>query len=142
VAALDSEARPEVKRACIDTHALVWYLTAPRRLGRGAARWLRDAEAGRAEILVPAIVPVELVLLREAGRRLVGPAELLALFGAQSGIALIGLDLDQAFEFGHLVGITELFDRLIVATARSCDAPLITRDAEIIQSQLVETVWD
>lgn len=142
MAELDKETRSQVKRSCIDTHALVWYLTRPKKLGKAAARWLRDAEAGRAEILVPVIVPIELVLLRESQRRLTGPAQLEALLGAQPGIAMVGLDLEQVFEFEHLVGIDELFDRLIVAAARSRDAPLITRDEEITRSGLVETIWD
>jgi PIN domain nuclease of toxin-antitoxin system len=39
-----------MKQACIDTHALIWYLSRPKRLGRAAARLLREADAGRAEI--------------------------------------------------------------------------------------------
>ena len=69
-----------MNQACIDTHALVWYLSRPKRLGRAAARLLRAADAGRAEILVPAIVLIELTLLREAGRNVVGVPQVEALF--------------------------------------------------------------
>jgi len=47
-----------VSRVCIDTHALVWYLLRPKRLGRPARRFLRAADAGRAEVLIPAVVAV------------------------------------------------------------------------------------
>jgi PIN domain nuclease of toxin-antitoxin system len=130
-----------VRRAAIDTHALAWYLTAPRRLGRAATRWLRDAEAGKAEIAIPAVVPIELALLREAGRKVVGPAEIQALVSAQPCIGICPLDLEQAREFVLLMSLPEPFDRMIVAAARVRAGPLITADDVIAQSGLVETVW-
>lgn len=33
------------------------------------------------------------------------------------------------------------WDRLIVATARALEVPLVTRDAAIQQAQLVQTIW-
>jgi PIN domain nuclease of toxin-antitoxin system len=130
-----------MKRAAIDTHALVFYLSAPRKLGRGAARWLRDAEAGRAEVVVPAAVTIELALLRDRGRRVVGPAEVEALLTVQPRFSLCPLDLRQALEFTLLGAVPELFDRLIVAAARSQGVPLITRDAVIADSGLITTIW-
>ena len=72
-----------MNQVCIDTHGLIWYLSRPKRLGRAAARLLREADAGRAEILVPAIVLIELTLLREAGRNVVGVPQVEALLAAQ-----------------------------------------------------------
>lgn len=131
-----------MKSAVIDTHALVFYLSAPRRLGKSARRWLRDAEAGRVSIIVPAVVPLELTLLREGGRRVVGPAEVGALLAVQPAFALRPLDLDQVVEFSLLGALPELFDRIIVAAARVAGAPLITRDEVIADSGLTPTVWD
>src|SRR5262245_30600898 len=113
-----------MKAATIDTHALVFYLSAPKKLGKSAARWLRDTERGRAEVVVPAAAAVELVLLREGGRRVVGPAEIGALLAVQSGFSLLALDLDQSLEFALLGALPELFDRLIVAAARARGVPL------------------
>lgn len=129
-------------RACIDTHALVWYLSRPKKLGRGAARRLRDADAGRGEILVPAIVLVELTLLREAGRNLIGVPQVEALLAAQPAFQLQLLDLEQATEFALLDSLPDPFDRLIVAAARTADVPLISADSVIDESALVETIWD
>ena len=39
------------------------------------------------------------------------------------------------------VKLEELHDRIIVATARLLDAKLITKDSDIVNSKLVETVW-
>ncbi len=129
-------------RACIDTHALIWYLSRPKRLGCSAARLLRDADSGRAEILIPAIVAIELTLLREAGRDVVGVPQLQALVTAQPSFALLPLDLQQAGEFILVGTLKDPFDRLVVAAARAAGAPLITADTRIEESALVETIWD
>lgn len=131
-----------MKRACIDTHALVWHLSKPKRLGRAAARILREADAGRAEILVPAIVPIELTLLREAGRKVVGAPQVEALLSVQPGFRLAPLDMTQAMEFALLQQIDDPFDRMVVAAARAAGAPLITADGEIRATALVQTIWE
>lgn len=131
-----------MKRACIDTHALVWYLARPARLGRRALRLLRDADAGRAEILVPAIVLIELSLLQEAGRRVPGAPQVEALVAAQPSFRIQPIDLALALEFILVSALRDPFDRMIVAAARTADAPLITADAAIEASALVETLWE
>jgi PIN domain nuclease of toxin-antitoxin system len=108
-----------MRRACIDTHALVWYLSRPKRLARAARRLLRDADAARAAILVPAIVAIELSLLRDTGRNIVGIAQLEALMAAQPTFSLLPLDLPQATEFALLQSVRDPFDRLILAAAQA-----------------------
>jgi len=131
-----------MNQVCIDTHGLIWYLSRPKRLGRAAARLLREADAGRAEILVPAIVLIELTLLREAGRNVVGVPQVEALLAAQPAFKLQPLEMTQASEFVLLESLADPFDRLIVAAARGAGVPLITADTTIDESALVETIWD
>jgi PIN domain nuclease of toxin-antitoxin system len=131
-----------MKQVCIDTHALIWYLSRPKRLGRAAVRLLREADAGRAEILVPSIVLIELTLLREAGRNVVGVPQVEALLAAQPAFKLQPLEMAQGCEFALLESLADPFDRLVVAAAREAGVPLITADATIDESALVETIWD
>lgn len=131
-----------MNQGCIDTHVLIWYLSRPKRLARAAARLLREADAGRAEILVPAIVLIELTLLREAGRNVVGVPQIEALLAAQPAFKLLPLEMTQASEFVLLESLADPFDRLIVAAARGAGVPLITADTTIDESALVETIWD
>jgi len=101
-----------VRLACLDTHALVWHLSKPARLGRAAARLLRDADAGRTAVLIPAIVAVELSLLRQAGRNTIGVPQLEAVLAAQPAFTLLPLDLAQAREFALLESLRDPFDRM------------------------------
>lgn len=131
-----------MKQVVLDTHALIWHLSAPKRLGKAAHRIMTQVDQGKAIAIIPAIVAVELALLREAGRRVPGPPELQALFQHHSGFRLLPIDLVQAIEFMLLGSLKDPFDRLIVASARVSLAPLLTADERITDSSLIQTIWD
>ena len=130
-----------MKEYVLDTHAFVWWATRPQRLGRAAARVLRRVDAGRARVWIPSIAAIELTLLREAGRPLVTVAELEAATQRNSEVRVLAHDLAQATEFVLLAALSDPFDRMIVAAARTKKLPLLTADERIAQSALVEVVW-
>lgn len=131
-----------MKTVCIDTHALIWYVTKPAKLGRAAARVLKGVDQDKTAVLIPAVAAIELTLLREAGRRVIGIRELTALLFGQPAFSLLPIDLAQTQEFALLDSLEDPFDRLVVAAARSSKAPLITADRAIEESALVEVIWD
>ena len=129
-------------RAVVDTHALVWYFTRPARLGASALRHLRAAEAGRAIALVPSIALVELALLRDRGRRVPGTAEIETTLARCRGIVVAAFGPGEAHEFAMIGNVPDPFDRMMIATARAADCPLISADERIGASGLVEVMWD
>ncbi len=131
-----------MKDYVLDTHAFVWWAARPKRLGRAAKRALRDVDAGLARAWLPAILGVELTLLAEHGRRLIGVAELDAATKRNDLVNVLPLDLAQATEFALLGVFPDPFDRMIVAAARATARPLLTADALISESGLVEVIWD
>jgi PIN domain nuclease of toxin-antitoxin system len=131
-----------MKEYVLDTHAFIWWTTRPKRLGRSAARVLRDVDAGRATAWLPSIVGVELTLLAEAGRRLIGVAEIEAATKRNEGIRVLPQELTQVAEFALLASLADPFDRMIVAAARATKRALITADAKIAESGLVDVIWD
>jgi PIN domain nuclease of toxin-antitoxin system len=56
-------------------------------------------------------------------------------------LRFLPLDLSQLEEFVALTGIRDPFDRLIVSAARHLRASLLTRDASLEETGLVETIW-
>ena len=130
-----------VVRLVADTHALVWRLAAPRKLGRAAQRAFEAADTGRWLCCVPAIVLVELALLRERGRIGVGPADVLQALRGRPGYAVLALDAEQALEFGTLVGIKDRMDRMVLAAARVSGGKLVSSDGAF-DGLGVERVWD
>ena len=128
-------------RLIADTHAIVWLLTAPRKLGAAARRAFLAADEGRALCCVPAIVLVEIELLKERGRVGVGAKDVLRVLAGRPGYAVVALDADQALEFGGLVGLKDPMDRLVVAAARATGSRVVSVD-DALDGFGVERVWD
>jgi PIN domain nuclease of toxin-antitoxin system len=126
----------------LDTHAFIWWAERPQRLGRQARRALARVDAGGARAWVPAILAVELALLREAGRRVPGAAEIEAATRRNPEVRVLPLDLAQCTEFSLLLALDDPFDRLIVAAARATRRPLISADDAIQESGLVDVIWE
>jgi len=124
-----------------DTHALVWHLTEPRRLGKSARRAFAAADAGRWTCYVPALALIEIWLLHERGRLRVGPAQVLETLAGHPGYAILPLDLEQGVEFGALAAIRDPMDRMIVAAARVTGARLVSSDTTL-SGQGVDRVWE
>ena len=129
------------RRYVVDTHACVFMLAAPQKLGPRARSALRDVETGRCQPWVPAAVVAELILLRELGRTSIGLPELRRAMTDVPAFRLLPLDLAQLDEFAGLSRFRDPFDRLIVSAARMLRATLVTRDAAIAASGVTDTVW-
>lgn len=124
-----------------DTHGLVWHLTDPKRLGKGARRAFAAADAGRWLCHVPAITLVEVCLLAERGRLRVGLPQVLEALAGHAGYAILPLDIEQALAFATLVAIRDPMDRLVVAAARATGSRLVSND-QALSGQGVERIWD
>ena len=129
-----------MKHIVADTHALVWHLVEPGRLGKAARRAFAGADAGKLLCHVPAVVLVEVALLSERGRIRVGVQQVLASLAAHSGYALLPLDAEQCLEFGALIGIKDPTDRLVAAASRVVHGGLVSSDA--VFDPHLDRIWD
>jgi len=134
-----------MRRYVADTHSILWYLAKDRRLSRHARSVFQAAKNDRAQILVPSIVLVEAIFLMQ--RRRIPEAQVSKLFelseDAEASICVVPLNMAVAqavSDFGP-VTIPDMPDRIIAATARALNLPLITVDPIITESELVEVVW-
>ena len=130
----------------VDTHALVWSMYSPARLGRAAAAVFAEVEVGEARLHVPAVVVAEVLMVVERGRLPgVAMAHLLPQLEAMrssENYNLVPLLPEVVIASHTLSAIPDIFDRLIVAEALARGLPLITRDGVIHGSGLVATIWD
>ena len=134
-----------MKRYVADTHSITWYLARNRRLSRRARRIFESAEEGYVQVLIPSIVLVEAIFLMQRWR--IPEAQVLKLFelseDTEASICVVPLNMAVAqavSDFGP-VAIPDMPDRIIAATARALDVPLITVDPIITESELVEVIW-
>jgi PIN domain nuclease of toxin-antitoxin system len=126
----------------LDTHAWVWWLAKPERLGKKATRALKKAP----RIGIPAICVWEVAMKARTGKlKFDRPASLWIdhALSTDNRVELLALGPRVA------IGAAELewehgdpADRFIVATARLYDCQLATSDTAIADSGLVRCVWD
>jgi PIN domain nuclease of toxin-antitoxin system len=128
----------------LDTHAWVWWVASPEKLSPGAKGEI-DQAVEREEVLVSSISSWEVALLVRKGRlELTMPvADWIARSEALPFLRFVPVDNRIALRSNDLPG--ELHedpaDRLIIATALTLGAPLVSKDTRIRDYPHVETIW-
>ena len=124
----------------LDTHAWLWWVSDPDRLGRAARKQLESSDL----IGVASVSCFEVAAAAAKGRISLDRG---ALEWLHQAIALPHVELlpltpaiaVKATELGRFHG--DPADRLIVATALLESAPLVTKDRRIRKYQAVVTIW-
>jgi PIN domain nuclease of toxin-antitoxin system len=126
-----------------DTHALVWWLADPTRLTAKARRSLDAADV--ASVIVSAATLLELATLLCRGRlSLSVPADAwLADLDRIAEVRVEPVTGDIAVRAGSFDEQVpgDPIDRLIVATAMSLGAPLVTADSRLRHISGLRTIW-
>ena len=118
-----------------DTHVVVWWLTAPRKLSREQNRILAQAERSREQVGLCATTLMEVATLRIDGvEKILKELETNALF------RVLPITIETALDAAKLGILRDPGDRAIVASARVLGLRLLTRDERIIASKLVPVI--
>lgn len=126
----------------VDTHALIWFLTADERLGKKAKEVLLSADGTHVTLLISTIVLFEALDLIEKGRITgIDLKKLSSLLLFQPYFEIRNVDwklweVAQTFAKGM-----ELHDRILAALAKQEKTKIISKDEEIRRLKEVETVW-
>lgn len=118
----------------LDTHVLIWSVQDDRKLGKAAARLIEEVAAD-AVLIVPAIYAWEVAQIEKRGKGKF-PGGVLSWFEAilarpvfRLGTLEPAVAVDSVqMEWAH----KDPADRIIVATARYLDVPLLTADRTIL----------
>lgn len=129
--------------AVTDTCALLFHAAGSRKLGSRARALFAAAEQRHALIYVPAAVVWEVTMLTRSGRvNMRRPVR--DFFGdlfSNPSFQAHTLEVSQVFDAGELTSLRDPFDALICSAALDLSLPLITRDAAIVATRRVTTVW-
>jgi PIN domain nuclease of toxin-antitoxin system len=130
--------------AIADTHAVIWYLFSDERLGRAASAFIESTIANGDHIGVSAISFAEMVYLIEKDRIQATALDdlLLAITDPNSVLQQVPLTDRVAVSMRGIPRheIPDLPDRIIAATARLHDVPVLSRDGRI-RASIVKTIW-
>ena len=123
-----------------DTHSLVWYLTEDPRLSNKALSVLASSE-NEGTIIVPAVVLAEIMFIARKGRVTISFDETLKKIEESDNFVIAHLDSDTLRIADKIEADIEMHDKLIAATALYYETPLITKDENLILSEVITTVW-
>jgi PIN domain nuclease of toxin-antitoxin system len=124
----------------IDTHALIWYFEDSPKLSPAANQAFDDIEQGNALGLVPTIVLAEILYLSDKKKIPTNISETIARLKQSTSFGIVSLDLMVVLLMVPLKAV-EIHDRVIIATAKSFEASLITKDEHIRKSGVIPSVW-
>jgi PIN domain nuclease of toxin-antitoxin system len=128
----------------IDTHALIWFLEGNPRLGINAKAILVDPTS---QLVLPAIALAEAVWIVERAKTSIpSVTDLLNAIDADSRIVIYPIDQTVVEQSVKLSAVTEMHDRLIVATAivlknQGAIVTMLSCDRNISGSGLLSIVW-
>lgn len=118
----------------IDTHVLVWYFIGSERLESKLKKQIDEVRSKRGRLLVPTIVLSEALFVADKGRVKFDFAKLYELVRDEPEFEIVGFGTEVFEEVTKVEGITEIHDRIIVATAKFYGAGVITKDRIILES--------
>ncbi len=124
-----------------DTNALFWYLSDATRLSAAADAVFRLAAAGQAHILVPAIVLAEILSLTRTVGHPIPAATLIENINQSTEFILSPLGAEQLIGMEAVDSGLRIHDRLIAAEALAHQAPVITGDPALWQTEAIEAIW-
>jgi PIN domain nuclease of toxin-antitoxin system len=128
----------------LDTHAWIWFTSNPEALSKKAKKAV-DAAVKEKNVLVSSISAWEVALLVK-NKRLklsmdvtdwIAKSEILPFIQfipVSNSIAVKSVNLPQPL-------LSDPADRIIIATALSTGAPLVTKDKKISDYSHVKTIW-
>ena len=120
-----------------DTQALIKFMMGKKVINDRSHQAFLSADKAQSTIIIPAIVLMEVLYLFEKNRIDISLFQTEDLLKSQN-YQFEPLSLEILKTASQITDIPELHDRLIAATARYLDIPLITNDPVIRASEFVD----
>lgn len=128
------------KQYVTDTHSLVWYFTENPRLSKKALK-VFEKTVKEGTIIIPTVVLAEIMHIAKKGRITMSFTETVKKIEDNENFEITPLDLDILKKADEIDCELEMHDRLIAAAALFFDAPLITKDQTLKESDLCRIIW-
>lgn len=125
----------------LDTHVAIWIAAAPEKLSQAAKLAVSSRRDEGLAICDATLLELATLIRKSRLEHRLSPATMLSDLESRFSVIPISgracletLSLPEAFP-------QDPIDRIIVGTARAEGMPLVTADAAIRRSRVVETIW-
>ena len=124
-----------------DTHALLWHFTNNSQISSKAKDLFDRCEKGECIIFIPSIVIAECLSIFDRKKVSFNFKALFDRIRRSENYVMIPLDHRILLQMTETKEVSELHDKIIVATAKLLDLPLITKDARLLRLKTIAVVW-
>ncbi len=124
----------------LDTVTLVRYLSNNGKLTEKVKHIFNEADESRCQFFISTISLMEIMYLSEKNRIPIELEEVLNTIRLSSLYKIVNLSTEVILT-AQTVDFPELHDRLIPATAKHLDIPVISSDRKFKAVEGIETIW-
>lgn len=124
-----------------DTHALLWHFTNSPKISQKTREIFNKCERGECIIFIPSIVIAECLSIFDKKKVTFDFNELFTRIRNSENYVIIPLDHEVLQKMTDTKEVTELHDKIIIATAKLMEIPLITKDPFLRNLKTVTTIW-
>ena len=125
----------------LDTVTIIRHFSQQGRMGQKAAKALKRIDDGQDNAFISVISLMEILYLAERNRIDIHFEETLNLIERSSNYFIVDLT-PQILTVAKTVEFPELHDRLILATAKFLDIPVVSSDRLFDQIPGISVLWD
>ena len=124
-----------------DTHALLWHFTDSPKISQRAKETFYKCEQGGCIIFIPSIVIAECISIFDKKKITFDFETFFKRIRKSENYAIISLDYKVLQTMINTTEVSELHDKIIVATAKLLEVPLITKDTVLLNLKTLTTLW-
>lgn len=123
-----------------DTHAFLWYLIDSPKLSKKAREIFDLCDRGKGTIVISTLVLLEVMDILDKKKVDLNFEEIITKITQASNFIISEINLSLILEANRIKEFKDLYDRVIVSTAKIFDAGLISKD-RIIKKYYKRTIW-
>ncbi|MFQ5950214.1 MAG: type II toxin-antitoxin system VapC family toxin [Nitrospiria bacterium] len=124
-----------------DTHALLWHFTNSSKISPKAKGIFYQCEKGECIIFIPSIVIAECLSIFDKKKVRFDFKALFDRIRKSENYGIVPLDHKILLQMIETREVFELHDKIIVATAKLLELPLITKDTRLLHLKTIAAVW-
>ena len=125
----------------LDTNAVIRHFANFGKIGKTAKDIIQKGENYEHELFISIISLMEIMFLAEKKRIPINLSETIKLIRKKSCYSIIDFDT-EILQVAETIDFYELHDRLILATAKYFNCPIISSDKKFKEITDIETVWN
>lgn len=124
----------------LDTNAIIRHFAKTSKLGRKAKEVISEAENNNHQLFVSIISLMEIMYLAEKNRIPITLEEIIDHLDSKSCYSIVEFSIEILKE-AAMIQFYELHDRLILATAKLLEVPVISSDKAFEKVKDIEVIW-